>query len=103
MIVVKTINQISNQDEVRQVLVVTLALNVIVAVCKIIIGAWSGVLSVSADGVNSLVDAFSNVIALFAHRIATRPPDADHPYGHRRFETVAALGIGVRILGRCLV
>jgi len=96
--VVKTINQISNQDEVRQVLVVTLALNVIVAVCKIIIGIWSGVLSVSADGVHSLVDASSNVIALLAHRIATRPPDEDHPYGHRRFETVAALGIGAFLL-----
>ncbi len=95
---VKTINQISNQDEVRQVLVVTLALNVIVAVCKIIIGIWSGVLSVSADGVHSLVDASSNVIALLAHRIATRPPDEDHPYGHRRFETVAALGIGAFLL-----
>jgi cation diffusion facilitator family transporter len=96
--VIKTVNQISPQDEVRQVLVVTLTLNVIVAVCKIIIGAWSGVLSVSADGVHSLVDASSNVIALFAHRIATRPPDEDHPYGHRRFETVAALGIGAFLL-----
>ncbi|MEP6986161.1 MAG: cation diffusion facilitator family transporter [Chloroflexota bacterium] len=95
---VKTINQISNQDEVRQVLVVTLVLNVIVAVCKIIIGAWSGVLSVSADGVHSLVDASSNVIALVAHRLATRPPDEDHPYGHKRYETVAALGIGAFLL-----
>ena len=95
---VKTITQISNQDEVRQVLVVTLLLNVTVAVCKILIGAWSGVLSVSADGVHSLVDASSNVIALVAHRLATRPPDEDHPYGHRRFETVAALGIGAFLL-----
>lgn len=95
---VKTINQLSNRDEIHQVLVVTLFLNVVVAVCKILIGIWSGVLSVSADGVHSLVDASSNVIALFAHRIAQRPPDADHPYGHSRFETVAALGIGAFLL-----
>ncbi|MBI1279105.1 MAG: cation diffusion facilitator family transporter [Anaerolineaceae bacterium] len=95
---VKTIEQLSNRDEIQQVLVVTLVLNVTVAVCKIVIGIWSGVLSVSADGVHSLVDASSNVIALFAHRIAQRPPDADHPYGHSRFETIAALGIGAFLL-----
>ncbi len=95
---VNTINQASKGDEIHQVLLVTLALNVMVAVCKIIIGIWSGVLSVSADGVHSLVDASSNVIALFAHRIAQRPPDADHPYGHSRFETIAALGIGAFLL-----
>jgi len=96
--VVKTINQLSKRDEIHQVLLVTLLLNIAVAVSKIFIGIWSGVLSVSADGVHSLVDASSNVIALFAHRIAQRPPDADHPYGHSRFETVAALGIGAFLL-----
>lgn len=65
-----------------------------VAVAKIVIGIWSGVLAISADGVNSMVDASSNVIALFATRLANRPPDADHPYGHRRYETIAALLIG---------
>ena len=95
---VKTMIQPSTRNQVRRVLVVTLVLNVIVAVAKIIIGALSGVLSVSADGVHSLVDASSNVIALLAHRIANRPPDADHPYGHRRFETIAALGIGAFLL-----
>ncbi len=95
---VKTMVQPSARDEVRRVLVVTLVLNIIVAVSKIIIGVLSGVLSVSADGVHSLVDASSNIIALLANRIANRPPDADHPYGHRRFETIAALGIGAFLL-----
>lgn len=84
----------ANRDEVRRVLIITLILNVIVAIAKILIGIWSGVLSISADGVNSMVDASSNVIALFATRLANRPPDANHPYGHRRFETIAALLIG---------
>lgn len=95
---VKSMIQPSARDQVRRVLVITLVLNVVVAVSKIIIGALSGVLSVSADGVHSLVDASSNVIALFANRIAKRPPDADHPYGHRRFETIAALAIGAFLL-----
>jgi len=96
--VVNALSQSKSRDEVRQVLVITLILNIIVAVSKIVIGAWSGVLSISADGVNSLVDASSNVIALFANRLANRPPDADHPYGHRRFETIAALLIGAFLL-----
>ncbi len=96
--VVKALSQPNKGDEVRQVLVITLVLNILVAVSKIVIGAWSGVLSISADGVNSLVDASSNVIALFANRLANRPPDADHPYGHRRFETIAALLIGAFLL-----
>lgn len=95
---INVLTQSSKRDEVRQVLVITLILNMLVAVSKIVIGAWSGVLSISADGVNSLVDASSNVIALFANRLANRPPDADHPYGHRRFETIAALLIGAFLL-----
>jgi cation diffusion facilitator family transporter len=84
----------SGRQQVRRVLIVTLVLNVTVALAKIIIGLWSGALSITADGFHSIVDASSNVIALAANHIAHRPPDADHPYGHRRFETIASLGIG---------
>jgi cation diffusion facilitator family transporter len=84
----------STRRDVRRVLVITLVLNVIVAVSKIVIGLVSGALAITADGFNSLVDGFSNGIALVANRLADRPPDADHPYGHRRYETIAALAIG---------
>ncbi|NJL95576.1 MAG: cation diffusion facilitator family transporter, partial [Anaerolineae bacterium] len=47
-----------------------------------------------ADGFHSLVDALSNVVALAAQGMAARPPDDDHPYGHRRFEALATLMIG---------
>lgn len=80
--------------QVRRVLVITLVLNLVVASTKIVIGLWSGVLAITADGLHSTVDGSSNIIALLANRLAARPPDADHPYGHRRFETIAALGIG---------
>lgn len=75
-------------------LYITLALNIIVALSKIVIGLVSGALSITADGFHSIVDGSSNVIALIATRIAARPPDADHPYGHQRFETIASLAIG---------
>lgn len=88
----------STRREVRRVLVLTLLLNLIVAFAKIIIGLISGALSITADGFHSLIDGSSNVVALVANRLAERPPDSDHPYGHRRFETIAALAIGAFLL-----
>src|SRR6185436_14159192 len=87
-------SQPATRRDVRRALVTTLVLNLIVAVSKIVIGLASGALAITADGFNSLIDAISNVIALVAHRLAERPPDADHPYGHGRYETIAALAIG---------
>lgn len=84
--------------QVRRVLAITLALNVMVAAGKIIVGAVTGALAISADGVHSLIDGASNVMALLANRAASKPPDDQHPYGHRRFETVAAFGIGALLL-----
>jgi cation diffusion facilitator family transporter len=84
--------------EVRRVLLITLALNLLVSISKIMIGTVAGSLSIVADGFHSLMDGASNVVALFANWIAARPPDAAHPYGHRRFETLAALGIGILLL-----
>lgn len=84
--------------EVRRVLLITLVLNIIVSVSKIAIGLVSGSLAIVADGFHSLLDGVNNIIALFANWFAARPPDENHPYGHRRFETLAALGIGILLL-----
>jgi cation diffusion facilitator family transporter len=88
----------TTRQGVRQVLLLTLVLNLGVAFSKILIGLWSGALAITADGFHSLIDGSSNVVALVANRLANRPPDEDHPYGHRRFETLAALGIGAFLL-----
>ncbi len=90
--------QEANRARVRRVLWVTLVLNVIVAVGKIAIGATTGAVAITADGFHSLMDGSANVIALVANRIAAKPADADHPYGHRRYETLAALGVGILLL-----
>jgi cation diffusion facilitator family transporter len=84
--------------QVARVLWITLVLNAGVAFGKIAIGTATGALSITADGFHSLIDAAGNVVALVASRIAAQPPDADHPFGHRRVETIAALGIGVLLL-----
>src|SRR5687768_559601 len=53
----------------------------------------TGAVSILSDGFHSLTDSASNVVALVGVSAARRPPDEDHPYGHRKFETMASLGI----------
>ena len=88
----------STRKQVEQVLGITLILNLLVAVGKILIGIASGALAITADGIHSLTDSAGNVVGLIAIRIADRPPDDDHPYGHGKFETLSALLIGGLLL-----
>lgn len=87
----------SRQRAIRNVLWATLALNLGVALAKVIAGGAFHLLSLTADGLHSSVDALNNVVALLAIHFAERPPDAGHPYGHRKLESFAAVGIGVSL------
>jgi cation diffusion facilitator family transporter len=80
------------------VLLRVLLLNLVVAVAKIVFGYASGAISVLSDGYHSLTDAASNVVGLVGVRAAGRPPDADHPYGHRKYETVAAAAVAIFLI-----
>jgi cation diffusion facilitator family transporter len=84
---------------VRRVLGLTLLLNVLVSAGKIVVGKLSGSLSMVADGYHSLTDGLNNVVGLVVASFAYKPPDAGHPYGHRKFETAATLLIGIALLG----
>ncbi len=79
--------------QIARVLTRVLVLNLAVAGAKITLGYASGAVSILSDGFHSLTDGASNVVALVGVRMARRPPDADHPYGHRKFETLASVGI----------
>ena len=79
---------------VRRVLFTVLWLNLGVAVAKLVVGWLTGVISMVADGFHSMTDAASNVVGLVGQAVGARPPDREHPYGHRKFETLATLGIG---------
>lgn len=79
---------------VSAVLLKVLLLNLGVAAAKLTLGFASGAVSVISDGVHSLTDALSNVAALVGVGVARRPPDRNHPYGHRKYETIAAAAIG---------
>jgi cation diffusion facilitator family transporter len=79
--------------EVSRVLARVFVLNIVVALAKIVLGYTSGAVSILSDGFHSLTDSASNIVALVGVRIARQPPDDDHPYGHRKFETMASVGI----------
>ena len=78
---------------IRRVLWITLALNLVATVAKLVVGYLTGSLSLIADGFDSVFDAASNVIGLVGVQLASRPADEDHPYGHRKAETMTALAI----------
>ncbi len=75
---------------VARVLTRVFILNLAVALAKIAFGYSSGAVSILSDGFHSLIDASSNVVGLIGIRAASQPPDEDHPYGHRKYETVAS-------------
>ncbi len=83
---------------VSRVLWVTLFLNVGVAALKLIYGYSFSIVSLQADGFHSVFDGLSNVIALTAIGLAKRPPDPEHPYGHRKFEVAASIVIGLMVI-----
>jgi cation diffusion facilitator family transporter len=83
---------------VVRVLYRVLVLNLAVALAKIVLGYATGAVSVLSDGFHSLTDSASNVVALVGVSVARLPPDANHPYGHRKYETVAAALVAVFLM-----
>ena len=84
-------------NKVRRVLYYTLILNVAVAIAKILYGNRTESISMLSDGMHSFFDGSSNVIGLIGLWVASRPPDEDHPYGHRKFETLSTMVIAMLI------
>lgn len=73
-------------------------LNVLLSAIKILVGLFSGSVAVTADGINNLSDAGGSIMALVSVRMAQKPMDAEHPFGHGRIEYIGAMGVGVLIL-----
>lgn len=78
--------------------VVGMGLNLLLAGAKIAVGLLFGLVSVLADGINNLSDCGSSAVSLVSFRIAAKPADKEHPFGHQRAEYVASMIIGCIIL-----
>jgi cation diffusion facilitator family transporter len=83
--------------DVRKVFWITLVLNFVVAVAKGIYSIKSGSVTLGADAFHSVLDGSANVLALVGMHLGSAPASASHPYGRRKIELLAALGIGVLI------
>src|SRR5262245_20912090 len=68
------------------------------ALIKILAGLYGNSTAVVADGLESAADVFSSGVVLFGLSVAAKPADADHPYGHGRFETLTGLWIGLALM-----
>ncbi|HTY45296.1 MAG TPA: cation diffusion facilitator family transporter [Patescibacteria group bacterium] len=84
---------VQHYNRIRNILVWVLVLNWAVAAAKIIYGLVSRCVSMTADGLHSLSDGTSNIICLVGIKFACQPKDQDHPYGHKKYETLFSLVI----------
>ncbi len=84
--------------EISVVLWQILALNLLVSFGKAAWGLVSGSTAMVADGIHSLTDGSSNIVALIAIKAAGKPVDEDHPYGHHKYESFASAIIGVMLV-----
>ena len=78
--------------------VVGIICNLLLTAAKIAVGAAAGSVSVIADGVNNLSDAASSIVTLVGFKLAQRPADKDHPFGHARYEYLAGTVVAALIL-----
>ena len=78
--------------------VVGIILNILLFAGKFLVGSVSGSVAIRADAVNNLTDAASQIVSLISFRIAAKPADRDHPYGHARIEYVASMIVSMSIL-----
>lgn len=83
--------------KVRNILFIILIANLGVAAMKILLGMMIDSASMTADGFHSLTDGSSNVIGLIGIKIASKPVDEDHPYGHRKYEVLAGMFIAAML------
>ena len=90
-----------NFAAIRRVLLITMGLNLLATVIKLVIGYRTGSISVVANGFDSVFDSTSNVVGLVGIYLAAKPADEDHPYGHRKFETFAAVAIVILLFLTC--
>jgi len=72
--------------------------NVLLFAGKLVAGILSGSVSITADAMNNLSDASSSIVTLLGFKLAEKPADEDHPFGHARFEYLSALAVAVMIL-----
>lgn len=89
------INQNESSVRVRQITWAGIWVNMILSAVKIFAGIFGSSKALIADGIESGMDIITSLVLVVGSRFWSAPPDMDHPYGHRRIETIITLGIGL--------
>jgi len=76
--------------QIKSITYIGIAVNIALAVIKVVIGSLAGSLALLADGVHSLSDVATDAAVLLGLRLGSKGPDQSHPYGHGRAETFSA-------------
>ena len=72
--------------------------NLLLAAAKLVVGILAGAVSVTADAMNNFSDAASSIVTLVGFKLAEKPADSEHPYGHARFEYLSGLAVAALII-----
>ena len=86
-----------DSSEVRRITLVGLGWNVILSVGKFFAGYFGGSQALVADAIHSASDFITDIVIIVGAKFWNSPPDKDHPYGHKRFETLISVGIGLAV------
>jgi len=87
--------------EKRRASLISLLVVIALIALKITVGLVSGSLAVMAQAADSVLDLVATILAFFAVRVAEKPPDRSHPYGHGKVENLAALAETLLLLATC--
>ncbi|TEA74111.1 cation diffusion facilitator family transporter [Allopusillimonas ginsengisoli] len=82
----------------RRSTLVSVAVNIVLTTLQMVVGVLAHSQALVADAIHSLSDLVSDGVVLVANKHSHKAPDAEHPYGHRRFETAASMAIGALLL-----
>ena len=82
----------------KKVSIIGIIANLFLAIGKIVVGSISGLISVTADGLNNLSDCGSSAVSFISFKMSSKPADKEHPYGHERIEYIASMVVSFLIL-----
>lgn len=85
-------------QEGRKVTWVSIVVNVVLTAMQVVVGTWSHSQALVADAMHTLSDVFADFFVLYANRKGAEAADAEHPYGHARYETAASLVLGMLLM-----
>lgn len=83
----------NKNKKVQQIIVIEGLYNLLVLIIKLVVGIATNSMAVISDAIHSLTDVLNNVVIWLVMRVAGKPADKDHPYGHRKFETMAVFAL----------